>query len=391
MLKAPPLVYQERDTHITTAALISDLHSRMPSICGEKTTFSTSAYNAVSTLTSAASCSALQHPGVCANLAPCAEQGNSSQQAGSVSRKRASKGPALSSNDQSSQVAAGSQQAGRIALSCSNSGSSVLAPDEVHMVGGGFAGSVSQLQPSNRAALSSANKENDRNAMPGSSSAQDGVHFVGSVASVPNPRVEWLSVQQGIETGGSEAGETITPVFGKPRPPVTTKRAALSLSGRGKQTPPVKRSCPDSSTATVGGNKVNTTPQGGTVPDTNQGSTHTYSTLDHMITPAARKDMPASYPSTAPLLGAAIAPAMLPLESARESTLLPLHTMKKVCSHELERHFVIMPFSLCLPPSPLPILPILPLSPSFPLPPLFLSFPLSPRPSPRLRRPKLQT
>ncbi len=55
MLKASPLVYPERDTHLVTASFISDIHSRMQSICGEKITFSTQAFHATSDLNPASS------------------------------------------------------------------------------------------------------------------------------------------------------------------------------------------------------------------------------------------------------------------------------------------------------------------------------------------------
>ena len=63
VLKCSPLVYPERDTHLITAAFISDIHSRMPSICGQKVTFSTTSFHTTSELNPASSSSLIPSSG----------------------------------------------------------------------------------------------------------------------------------------------------------------------------------------------------------------------------------------------------------------------------------------------------------------------------------------
>lgn len=330
VLKAPPLVYQDRDTHVTTAAFIADLHSRMPSICGEKTTFSsTRAYNTVSML-SAASCSTLQHPGQSVNVTPCAEPGtSSSQHVGSASGHRAALGSLNKDSSLANDVVESgtvSQQRSKMAsLSASigkeNNWNPILgsssAPDVMVLsTGSQYA---SQQQASDRVALSSAS--NRGSTVLGSSSSQE---VVGGVpVSIPQSRVEWLSVQH--EPG---AGQTITPIFGRQgNPDKPTKRAGLSLSGRGKQTqPPAKKTCP---TAPFG-----RTPQDGSVNVSIQGSVPymTHTTAPNAGNPPTMGTGGTVQASTMPALGAAATGvAALPTASAvSPDQQLPQHIMKKV-------------------------------------------------------------
>lgn len=307
VLKATPLVYQDRDTHVTASTFIADLHSRMPGICGEKTTFSTRAYNTVSTLSSA-SCSALEHPARCVNVTPLSSPGHcesGNRYTGNTSQRAALGLLSNKANDTSS--------------------SSVGDVIDVDSAGCRYAGSIDvSQQASHRAGFgSSSNKENDcRSAVLGSSLVE------GAAASMLRPShghgVEWLSVQQGLEVGGDEARQTSTPIFGKPPPSnsdTPTKRD--TLSGRGKlKLPPAKKSRPDSSTASVGRGKV--------TPNPPQDSASQI-TLDGYppISSSVYVDLTTVTPTPNNVSASDIGTAALPMVLA--VTTVQQHIMKKVC------------------------------------------------------------
>ena len=81
MLQSAPLVYNDKDTHITATSFVHDLHSRMPTICGTKMAFSPKALSTVSNLNPATS----SQPGAgeYANTIP------ASQPTGAVAKDRA--------------------------------------------------------------------------------------------------------------------------------------------------------------------------------------------------------------------------------------------------------------------------------------------------------------
>lgn len=187
VLKGPPLVYPDRDTHITTSSFIADLHSRIPSICGEKISFSSNAYNVANAL----------HPASCSDT--------------------------------------GMQQLGACSPSVSNPSLSILDRQS-------FANTSNPLNTSSNPSPSNPSLSTLSNPTPSKSSLSN--PLLSTLSNQPLHTLSNLSDRPvGSENIDPFSSHATTPAQdgGVKSSKTATKRAALSLSGRSKQVTPVDK------------------------------------------------------------------------------------------------------------------------------------------------------